>query len=290
MQPASPDDLDERYESLPWEQVGTSEPSDRRWMLIAAGAVVVVALTASATRTLWPGPPLSAPTVQASTPTTQVLPTAAPTLPHDEGPELVTEADLRAISPEAAERAVAAHAEWFVTEWLTIDGEPSDAAPTMLPEGIDVMVGDESARSFVESAVALSAHEVRLGSWEVEVLVRSLSAFEDGAYVRIPARVFLVPVGLGDDGPFVSDLPAPGPVPSARTTAPDLMEESAPAHVVDAAVSSMREAGLPDESTISTSRLDDVWRVTAVVRDRAGVPFVVAVWLDESGGRVPVPG
>lgn len=290
MEPTSPDDLDERYESLPWEQVRTSEPSDRRWMLIAAGAVVVVAVTASATRTLWPTPPLATPTMQPSTTAEPIPVPASATQSQDQAPELITEADLRAISPESAERAVAAHAEWFVSEWLTIDGEPSDTAPAMLPDGVDIPVVDESARSFVESVVTLSAREVRLGSWEVAVLVRSLSAFGDGAYVRIPARVFHVTVGLGDDGPFVSDLPAPGSVPTARATAPELSEEPAPVHVVDAAVSSMREAGLPDESTIATSRSGDLWRVTGVVRDQAGVPFVVAVWLDESGERVPVPG
>ena len=30
----------------------------------------------------------------------------------------------------------------------------------------------------------------------------ALSAFGDGDYLRIPARVFLVTIGIGDDGPF----------------------------------------------------------------------------------------
>jgi hypothetical protein len=202
----------------------------------------------------------------------------------------VTEADLRAISPDDAARAVSAHAEWFVSEWLTIDGRPSGTAPALLPDTMDLPVVDASARSFVESAVALSAEEIEIGSWEVAVLVRTLSAFGDGDYLRIPARVFLVTVGIGDDGPFVADLPSPGPLPVGRAAAMDLIEESAPGHVTDSALATMREAGLPDDATLSTFRFADLWRVTGVVRDGAGVPFVVAVWLDESGKRVPAPG
>ena len=289
MEPTSRDDLDERFESLPWEQVRGAGPPDRRWVVIVAGAVVVAAITASATRTLWPAQPLSAPV--ALPPTTAAIPATTAPAPaglHEDHP--VTEADLRAIAPEDAARAVAAHAEWFVSEWLTLDGELSEVVPALLPEGVGVPVLDESARSFVESAVALSVEDLGFGSWEVAVLVRSLSAFGESDYLRIPARVFLVSVGIGEEGPFVTDLPAPGPLPSGRASTFDLVDEPAPDGVVDAAITSMREAGLPDESTIATGRLGQLWRVSAVVRDRAGVPFVVAVWIDDSGERVPAPG
>ncbi len=288
MKPTAVDDLDERLESLPWEHVTPVEPADRRWMLAVAGAVVVVAVVASATRTLWPAAPLAPSSTLEHVQPTETSSDTQPASTTSASP--VTEADLRAIAPGDAARAVSAHAEWFISEWMTIDGRASDTALALLPDGVGVQPVDASARSFVESAVALSAEEVRPGSWDVAVLVRSLSSFGDGDYVRIPARVFLVPVGLGDDGPFVADLPSPGPLPEARATAPDLVEESAPATVTTAAVANMREAGLPDETTIETARLGDLWRVTGVVRDQAGVPFVVAVWLDETGERVPAPG
>ena len=294
MEPTSTDDLDERLESLPWEHVAPAEGPDRRWMVVVAGAVVIVAVVASATRTLWPGPQLSAPvappsTVEESSSSSHVPPTVIEA-PSSAAAPPVTEADLRAISPADAARAVTAHAEWFMSEWLTVDGSESDAAPDLLPAGVDVPVIDGSARSFVESAVGLSAEEIRPGSWEVAVLIRSLSAFGDGDYLRIPARVFLVTVGIGDDGPFVADLPSPGPVPVGRAAAVEFTEEDAPTPVTDAALAIMREAGLPDEASIGTFRLGDLWRVTGVVRDLAGVPFVVAVWLDGSGSRVPAPG
>ena len=295
MEPNSADELDERLESLPWERVRPPEAPDRRWTMLLAGAVVVAAVVASATRTLWPSPPLTAdptppPTVEPAPSSTQAVASGSGVALPEADASPVTEADLRAISPDDAARAVTAHAEWFLSEWLTIDGRPSGTVPALLPDGVDVPVIDASARSFVESAVGLSAEEVGLGSWEVAVLVRSLSAFGDGDYLRVPARVFLVTVGIGDDGPFVADLPSPGPLPVGRAAALELTEEAAPARVTDAALATMREAGLPDETSIGTSRSGALWRVTGVVRDQAGVPFVVAVWLDESGERVPAPG
>ena len=74
-----------------------------------------------------------------------------------------------------------------------------------------------------------------------------------------------------------------------RGVALDLIAEAAPAQVTAAALAVMRDAGLPDETSMGAFRFGDLWRVTGVVRDRAGVPFAVAVWLDESGDRVPVP-
>lgn len=294
MEPTSSDDLDERLESLPWQHVSPPGGPDRRWMTVIAGAVVVIAVVASATRTLWPSPPLSAP-VAAFRPV-EPLPPSTPA-PADDVPAPtttsavpLTEADLRAIAPADVARTVTAHAEWFAAEWLTIDGGESAAAAELLPVGVDAPATDGSARSFVESAVALTAEEIGPGSWEVAVLVRSLSAFEDGDYLRIPARVFLVPVGIGDEGPYVTDLPSPGPVPTARAANVGFSEEAAPDPVIDAALVIMRDAGLPEEASIGTFRLGDLWRVTGVVRDQAGVPIVVAVWLDDTGERVPAPG
>lgn len=295
MEPTSSEDLDERLESLPWEHLRPAERPDRRWMMVVAGAVVIVAVVSSATRTLWPGPPLGAPVVPTSTAvealstTTYVTPSVTAAPPSTEAFPM-TEADLRAISPTDAARAVTAHAVWFMSEWLTVDGGVSDVAPDLLPVGVEVPAIDGSAKSFVESAVGLSAEEIRPGSWEVAVLVRSLSAFGEGDHRRIPARVFLVTVGIGDDGPFVADLPSPGSVPAGRAAPAEFTEEPAPMAVTDAALAIMRQAGLPDEASIGTFRLGDLWRVTGVVRDLAGVPFAVAVWLDGSGERVPAPG
>ncbi len=256
-------------------------------MTIVAVAVVIAAVTASATRTLWPSPPLAAPPTTSMAVSPAVTQAAA--TPTTVAARLLTEADLRAISPDDATRAVAAHAQWFVTEWLTIDGEMSSAARAMVPEGTSVTSLDESARSFVESAIVTSVSEVGEAVWEASVLVRSLSAFGEGGYMRVPARVFLVTVAIGEDGPFVLDVPTPGPLPVATSAPLDLVDEQAPAGVIAAAIDVMGEGGLVDEASVRSQRSAALWRVSGVVRDDAGVPVMVAVWTDHEGGRVPAP-
>jgi hypothetical protein len=287
MEPSSPADQDERVESLPWERLATPDGVDRRRMALVAAAVVVAAVTASAARTLWPSAPLTA------TPDTSVVVASATTETTPptttEPARLITEADLRAISPEDAIRAVTARAQWFVTEWLTIDGATSPAAAEMMPAEASVSVLDESARSFVESAIVTSVTEVGESAWEVAVLVRSLSAFGDAGYIRIPARVFLVTVSMGEDGPFVMDVPTPGPLPIATASSLDLVDEQAPSDVVSAAIDVMSQAGLVEEASIGSQRSADLWRVSGVVRDDAGVPIAVVVWTDSEGRRVPAP-
>ena len=285
MDATQPADHDERVESLPWDRLTPPGGGDRRRVAVVAAAVVIAAVTASATRTLWPSAPLTAPPV---TPvTTAPAVTEAPATTEPARP--LTEADLRAISPADASRAVTAHAQWFITEWLTIDGAASSVAQSMVSQDAAVSPMDESARSFVESAIVTSLSEVGESVWEVAVLVRSLSAFGEGGYVRIPARMFLVTVAIGEEGPFVVDVPAPGPVPIATAPSVELLEAQAPADVISAAIDVMREAGLVDEGSVRSPRAEELWRVSGVVRDGAGVPITVVVWTDDAGDRVPAP-
>lgn len=286
----SQNDADERVESVPWEHIGKPDDANRRRLVVVALAVFVAAVTASATRTLWPAPPLSVqPVTSPTVAETTATPPPAPIVPPPVPARPVTEADLRALLPEDAERAVSAHAQWFVTEWLTVDGSASPVAASMTPEGTSLAPVDASVRSFVESAIVLSVTEAAEAVWDVAVLVRTLSSTGDGDYLRIPPRVFLVTVGIGDEGPFVLDLPTPGPLPVARSAELELVAAEAPGAVVGAAIAVMSEAGLVDESSVTSSTAGGLWRLDGVVRDPAGVPLEVVVWLDDSGSRVPAP-
>ena len=286
----SQNDADERVESVPWEHIGKPDDANRRRLVVVALAVFVAAVTASATRTLWPAPPLSVqPVTSPTVAETTAPPSPAPIVPSSVPARPVTEADLRALLPEDAERAVSAHAQWFVTEWLTVDGSASPVAASMTPEGTSLAPVDASVRSFVESAIVLSVTEAAEAVWDVAVLVRTLSSTGDGDYLRIPPRVFLVTVGIGDEGPFVLDLPTPGPLPVARSAELELVTAEAPGAVVGAAIAVMSEAGLVDESSVTSSTAGGLWRLDGVVRDPAGVPLEVVVWLDDSGSRVPAP-
>ena len=85
------------------------------------------------------------------------------------------------------------------------------------------------------------------------------------------------------------DLPTPGPLPVARSAELELVTAEAPGAVVGAAIAVMSEAGLVDESSVTSSTAGGLWRLGGVVRDPAGVPLEVVVWLDDSGSRVPAP-
>lgn len=296
--------VDERLESVPWADLVRPSPDPRRRVILALIGVAVAAVVASAARTLWPPPPLTSPIVVGDASTNSVefeVPPSAPSKidgvagdPLPVSPELVavspiSEADLRAVSPTDASRLAVAYAELFVSQWLTLDGGEANAADEMLPIGVVVEGVDPSARSFVESAIGMSATEVHASTWQVEVVVRSLSAFADGNYVRVPPRAYSVTIRLTDDGPAIVDLPSPAVVAISQVEPVATKSGEAPEAVMAKARSIMSVVGLIDEATLGASQKDDVWRIAGVVRDIAGVPVWIAVWLDGFGNQIAVP-
>lgn len=292
MDPSNGDHVDQRLESVPWEHLLRAPSDSRRRVLMVLVAVAAAVIAASAARTLWPAPPLTAvpisaeensvvsvPTTEIEVPTTDPVVTAAP----------MSEADLRAVSAEDASRSAIAYAELFVAQWLTLDGQPSEALEAMIPSGVSASAVDPSARSFVESAIGLSATEVGFSTWQVDVVVRSLSAFGDGDYVRVAPRAFAVTVRITDDGMAITDLPSPTPIPVAQISSVETLSDIAPTTVMERARAILAHGGLVDESSLSAAKARDCWRVEGIVRDAAGVPVKVAVWLDGEGRQVAVP-
>ena len=292
MDPSNAEHGDQRLESVPWEHLLRAPSDSRRRVLVVLVALAAAVIAASAARTLWPAPALTAapvpegetpdvslPPVEIEVPTTDPVVTSAP----------MSEADLRAMSGEDASRAAIAYAELFVAQWLTLDGQPNEALDAMIPSGLSAGAVDPSARSFVESAIGLSATEIGLSTWQVDVVVRSLSAFGDGDYVRVAPRAFAVTVRITDEGMAIADLPSPTPIPVAQISMVETVPDVAPTPVMDRARTILGQGGLVDESSLSAETADDIWRVEGVVRDVAGVPVKVAVWLDGEGRQVAVP-
>lgn len=300
----SQEHVDQRLESVPWDDLIRPPRDPRRRMILGLLALVVAVIAASAARTLWPAPALIG-TIDSSLPTPPPAESAVSAPPRafeneatedatsadatGAGPQPMSEADLRAVSPADASRTVVAYAEVFVSLWLTLDGGTTAAVDEMLPRGLAVEVVDESARSFVESAVGMSATEIAASIWQVEVVVRSLSAFADGEYVRIPPRAYSVTIQLNDDGPAIVDLPSPAELQMSQAEVVSTQLAEAPESVTAAGRSMLAVDGLIDEATLTTSQAGDLWRVSAVVRDVAGVPTRVVVWLDAAGQQVAVP-
>ena len=276
-----PDDV---IESIPWESLGRVDPPDRRsWYVVGAVALAVVAISASATRTLWPSPPLEPP--MASTTTTPTVERAPePLVPVSTVPApVLSEADLMAVEPERLERWVASHAEWFLTELFTLDGSSREELAGLMPEGVSTAPPDPGARSFVESASTRTVTRTGPDRYEVVVLVRLLSSADGTAYVRQTASAFVVPVGIAEGRPVILDLPSPMEIEVSRGAVPAGEPTVPPADVTEAAVASAETFGMVDRSTVTARHLDENWRVTVGVSDAAGVLWPVVVWIDGAG-------
>ena len=142
-----------------------------------------------------------------------------PPIPAPTSPTVVAEADLFAIDPERLLDQAAAHAEWFVAEYVGVDGSEESRATlaALLPAGIPVPAAPESTRVFVEWVRAVSVEETAPLNYRVAVLVRSLVANGEEAYRRLPPMLATVEVSVADDrssGHAAADLEPSDPVPA----------------------------------------------------------------------------
>ncbi len=223
----------EVYERIPWETLESKGGGDGQWWMFAlAGAIVLGALAYSfmSSRPVSAPPPPTIPvssTVAAQgAPVTVPSGTAAPAPVPEVGTRaVVAEADLYAIPPERLLDQAAAHAEWFVTEYVGIDGseESRAALATLMPAGVPAPPPPESTRVFVEWVRAMSVEEVDQLAYRVTVLVRSLLSNGEEPYRRQAPFTATVDVSIAEDGPHVMMPPVLGAVttePLPLTLAP----------------------------------------------------------------------
>lgn len=281
--PNRPDTDREEIESIPWDSLLAEDTGDRRrWLMVAGAALAVVAISASAARTLWPASPDPVATPPASTVTT---PTTAPPPTEPPSPPL-SEADLAAVEPAAVQREAAAHGLLAVHGYLTSDGSGSWAPAELFPEAEAPEI-----RSFVEAAVVTSVVPVSDRRFAVTVLARTLAAPPGEGYVRQPLRALEVVVELTGDDARLVDLPRPVEPPPAAAAELSLTEAEPPRPVVEAALAEAGRLGEPDpEQLVAATTADGVWRVTVPVVDEVGGVWPVAVWVDGSGVLLPAGG
>jgi hypothetical protein len=210
----------EVFERIPWETLEEKKP-DRQWIMLAvAGAIVLGALayTWTSSRAV----PITVTTTPATVPTTvpavAVAPPAA-AVPPAQGtssvpaPVVTAEADLYAVHPERAIDRAAAHAEWFVAEYLTVDGSEGsqETIAALLPVGVPLPVATEGTRVFVEWVRAMEVEEIGDLTYRVTVLARSLAAEASGDYVRQPPFGLEVDVSVTGDSAQVVTAPRVAP-------------------------------------------------------------------------------
>ena len=212
----------ETYERIPWETLEEKKP-DRQWMMMAVAGAVVLGALAYSFMTNRSAPMLAASTVATAVPET--IPVASP-VPDAVAPPVATtapvvtaEADLYAVHPERVIDRAVAHAEWFVAEYLTVDGteEGRAALTALLPAGVPLPAAVEGTRVFVEWVRASEVEEIGQLVYRVTVLARSLAAAANSEYQRQAPLQVEVDVSVAGDAPQVVMAPRVSPAQPGPT-------------------------------------------------------------------------
>jgi hypothetical protein len=276
----------DEYEEIPWSTLLTEHRQGRtKTLYMAAGVIIAVVIGFVGVR--WftaPGhgeqPALAAPVETTTTEAAAV----------EDEPSTTTivqsEADLMAVVPAVAELAAVARAEWFVTDYFTVDGPipeellsafVNDATVPALP------TGDGAGISYVEWARAFNVRPTMSG-YAISVVFRSLTEEPDGAFVRGPVRAVDVLISVEDGETAVAELPIPI-LPPVYHAIDGWMVTNGQAH--DEAISATLEyAGMFDESAeiVESGSAGPEWRVVFAVGDRSGNRWPVVMRSDTIPG------
>ena len=208
----------EEYEQIPWSNLvaETKPPVDRRLYIAAGvlGGMIVLVIGMRLFASPSPGPTDLSMSTVSSTSNETVAPTADTPTPDTPVSVVgaVSEADLMAAYPEVSASSMVAGfvAEWFVTDFFTIDGseetvrsiemrlrgDPAAELPHEDPELPD---------TFVEWARAFSIDDDGSNA-EVEVAFRTVHATE-GGFARDPVGAVVVSLAYLDGQWFVTGVP-----------------------------------------------------------------------------------
>jgi len=266
----------ETYERIPWETLEEKKP-DRQWMMMAVAGAVVLGALAYSFMSNRPAPvpvpsTLAAPVAE----TTRVappVPSAAAQPVAITAPVVTAEADLYAVHPERVIDRAVAHAEWFVAEYLTMDGtEEGRAALTgLLPAGVPMPAAADGTRVFVEWVRASAVEEIGQLVYRVTVLARSLAAGSNEEYQRQAPLQVEVDVSVAGDAPQVVMAPRLSPAQPGPTH--QLALVTVPGEVGAAAL--QQSGGLEVVGGLQTP--DGGWQVVVLAATPDGVTRPVSV-------------
>jgi hypothetical protein len=284
-------DLDrEEFETIPWSQLAPPRtPPVTRVMLVAAGVLGVVIIGVVGSRLLRSGSPRVTvtlpPEVVAPAPSQAVLADPPPADPVEAATaaeeRLYSEADLMAVTPEEDRRAAVARAEWFVTDYFTVDGDAATAAAvrSALTDGLAAPLPHDvgGGVSYVEWARAIRVAPNGPGRYLVTVAFRVLSNGQGDSLVRAPVRAVQVRVAVdGEAATAVIDLPEPAALDTA--VVPSLVPPDAepPAEVVAAALEAARLVG--GDAAVEQAGVDETgWRIVVSVSSPSGLRWPLLV-------------
>jgi hypothetical protein len=293
---------DEQYEHIPWSRL-IDEQSDgwKRIVYIVAGIVLAVAVGIVGVK--WLTGPDHGETAASANPVP--IDTAVPnvTVPNDpvpndpnpgaaSGPTSTTvaasEADLMAEAPPSdAEIVARTRAEWFVTDFFTVDGDPEAAVEIRQAFVDDAVIPDlphEAAEpggvSFVEWARAYRTETLERDRYAVDVAFRTVRLAEDGEYSRGPVHAVEIIVVVAEGEAGIADLP----IPIVPPRADGLTGWSAPSvpATEDVITAAAEYAFLFDAEpeVLEASGAGDDWRAVVTIGDGSGIRWPLVIRSD----------
>lgn len=266
----------ETYERIPWETLDEKKP-DRQWLMMAVAGAVVLGAIAYSFMSNRPAPVPVASSVAAADPETTAATAPPPQVlappVASTAPIVTAEADLYAVHPERVIDRAVAHAEWFVAEYLTVDGtDAGRAALTALtPAGVPLPAAAEGTRVFVEWVRASAVEEIGDLLYRVTVLARTLAAAANAEYQRQAPLQVEVDVSVAGDAAQV--VMAPRVSPAQPGPAHQLALAQVPDEVGAAA---LQQSGGSDVVG-GTQTPDGEWQVVVLALMPDGVSRPVSV-------------
>jgi hypothetical protein len=199
---------------------------------------------------------------------------------------VLSEADLMAAVPAVAELAAVARAEWFVTDYFTVDGSiPEELISAFVNDATvpDLPNGAGNGISYVEWARAFDVRPTVTG-YAISVVFRSLTEEPDGAFVRGPVRAVDVLIAVEDGETAVAELPIPI-LPPVYHAIDGWMVTDGQVHD-EAITATLDYAGMFDENAevVESGAAGPEWRVVFTVGDRSGNRWPVVMRSDTIPG------
>ncbi len=303
----------EEFEHIPWASLVAETRDPRvRWLGVGVGVVLAVVLGFVVVRVIGgggegtvvvPGGGAAGATV-AAPPAAEVPPAPVTTTTQLPSPRLYSEAelladsaadpstgaggadaaDVMALVPQSETDAVAARAEWFVTDFFTVDGDAAgrESVRAALPSGAVAAADDAGAGvSYVEWARVVSVEQTDVGRFTVAVVFRTLAGVDKASLRRQPVRAVAVGVVVDEGGAVgVVDLPEPVVLPPSLDVGAIEGESGDPLpQSVRAAALATADAWGADAVVERSSLGDGMWRVEVSVADVSGLRWPLVVRL-----------
>lgn len=279
----------DEYEEIPWSTLLTEHQGGRsKTLYLAAALIVAVAVGFVGIRWLTSpghgdGAAVATPT---ETTTSTAVETVASTATSAATTEVHSEADLMAVQPSIVELSAIARAEWFVTDYFTVDGPiPEELISAFVNDASlpDLPDPAEADISYVEWARAFDIRPTERG-YAVSVVFRALTEEPEGAFVRSPVRAVDVLVAVHDGETAIADLPIPI-LPPVYHTIDGWMQTEGDAHE-EAIVATLDYAGMFDEDAVvvQSGAAGPDWRVVFTIGDRSGNRWPVVMRSDTIPG------